>query len=135
MRFVRLILSEYTRPQPATVAPHGKNRHGLDQHYFHEKLSQLLRDIGDYTPAEMARSLARYSVAADASVIHEAEFQPAPLAVPDEVMRALQRMETLHPSWLTGATAESDASCMKVISNFIRSLAVSPEQTAQQEGR
>lgn len=52
-----------------------KNRHGLDTEHHTEKLGQLLRDIGNYTPAEFSRALARLSVAADASVINEPEFK------------------------------------------------------------
>lgn len=50
------------------------NNYGLDVNYFTEKLSLLIRDMDRYTPAEMARALARLSVAADPAVINEPEF-------------------------------------------------------------
>lgn len=36
-----------------------KNNHGLDSSYFKQKLGQLVRDAGNYTPTEMARALER----------------------------------------------------------------------------
>jgi len=41
------------------------NRHGLDQSYFTDKLALIQRDIDNYTPAELARELARLAVTAD----------------------------------------------------------------------
>jgi len=35
------------------------NEFGLDAAYFKGKLSQLVRDVGHYTPAEMKRALKR----------------------------------------------------------------------------
>jgi hypothetical protein len=51
------------------------NEYGLDAEYFAEKLKLILRDISRYTPAEMARELARMSVTADESVLGEDEFK------------------------------------------------------------
>lgn len=42
-----------------------KNRFGLDQDYFEENLSILLRDISCYRPDEMARALVRLAIVAD----------------------------------------------------------------------
>lgn len=50
------------------------NEYGLDANYFAEKLKLILRDISRYTPAEIARELARMSVTADKSVLGEDEF-------------------------------------------------------------
>ncbi len=35
------------------------NNYGLDSRYFKEKLSLIVRDAGNYTPAEMYRELTR----------------------------------------------------------------------------
>ncbi len=50
------------------------NEYGLDVNYFSEKLNLILRDASRYTPAEMARALARLSVTAESTVIYEDEF-------------------------------------------------------------
>jgi hypothetical protein len=50
------------------------NRYGLDAGYFTRKLMRMVRDIGDFKPAEMARELARMSKTADADVLAEPEF-------------------------------------------------------------
>lgn len=50
------------------------NEYGLDANYFAEKLNRILRDVSRYTPAEMARELARMSITADKSVLGEDEF-------------------------------------------------------------
>jgi hypothetical protein len=43
-----------------------KNRHGVDCDYFRRKLAMLARDLGDYTPQELAECLKRlYFVAVD----------------------------------------------------------------------
>lgn len=52
------------------------NEYGLDANYFAAKLKLILRDISRYTPAEMARELARMSLTADKSVLGEDEFLP-----------------------------------------------------------
>ncbi|MGB0662827.1 MAG: hypothetical protein ACPGMR_03455 [Pontibacterium sp.] len=52
-----------------------KNEYGLDVSYFEGKLNQIVRDVRNYTPDELARALARLSVAADESVINEKEFK------------------------------------------------------------
>ena len=68
------------------------NRFGLDASYFKDKLGQLVRDANNYTPQEMARALARYSIVADSSVIHEQEF------VSDEITRLKERVKGLDKS-------------------------------------
>lgn len=54
--------------------PKGENDFGLDARYFHEKLRLILRDIGSYTPTEMARALGRMAVTASAETMREPEF-------------------------------------------------------------
>jgi hypothetical protein len=62
-----------------------------------------------------ATCLAQAVLAADATAAH---------GVPDDVLLALSRMESpLHESVLQGVTAERDARDMKIIGDFIRSLA------------
>jgi hypothetical protein len=52
-----------------------KNRYGVDINYFQGKLSQAIVNLDNYTPAELARVLARLSVTADEAVIlNEEEF-------------------------------------------------------------
>lgn len=50
------------------------NEYGLDVDYFKKKLKLVVRDADRYTPDEMARELARLSVAADKKVLKEKEF-------------------------------------------------------------
>lgn len=48
-------------------------------------------------------------------------------AVPPEVLAAVERMSNpLHPSWISGVTAQEDARRMKLIADFIGSLATPP---------
>ena len=50
------------------------NEYGLDVDYFKKKLRLVVRDAYRYTPAEMARELARLGVTADKKIINEKEF-------------------------------------------------------------
>lgn len=59
---------------PSPGQPKPRNRYGVDAPYFHGKLSIILRDIENYTPDELARSLARLVVVADKDVLAESEF-------------------------------------------------------------
>ncbi len=56
------------------------NSFGLDAAYFSDKLSLVLRDLGHFTPEELARALARMARTACEGVLGEAEFtvQAAP---------------------------------------------------------
>lgn len=56
------------------------NSFGLDAAYFSDKLSLVLRDLGHFTPEELARALARMARTACEGVLWEAEFtvQAAP---------------------------------------------------------
>ncbi len=65
------------------------NSYGLDVSYFEGKLNIVLRDIKNYTPDELARELARYSVAADKTVILEPEFNNQQAARIDELEKGL----------------------------------------------
>lgn len=56
------------KPRPAV------NVHGLDVHYFRNKLQRIQRDLDRYTPDELARECARMSVTADETVLNETEF-------------------------------------------------------------
>jgi len=51
-----------------------KNEYGLDIDYFKRYFELMVRDVANYTPDEMARSLARMSVVADKKVLLESEF-------------------------------------------------------------
>lgn len=51
-----------------------KNEYGLDVSYFRRYFELMVRDVNNYTPSEMARSLARMSIVADEKVIKEDEF-------------------------------------------------------------
>tara|TARA_R110002033_G_scaffold135713_4_gene175381 strand:+ start:69723 stop:69932 length:210 start_codon:yes stop_codon:yes gene_type:complete len=50
------------------------NEYGLDVNYFSGKIEIIQRDISRYKPDELARELARLSVAADEKVLTEPEF-------------------------------------------------------------
>lgn len=50
------------------------NSFGLDAAYFSDKLSLVLRDLGHFTPEELARALARMARTACEGVLGEAEF-------------------------------------------------------------
>ncbi|WP_455233209.1 hypothetical protein [Geopseudomonas aromaticivorans] len=51
-----------------------KSSKSLDTHYFTKKLNELVRDMGMYTPDEMARALARLARTACPEVLAEQEF-------------------------------------------------------------
>lgn len=60
---------------PETDPRQDRNAFGLDVRYAHEKLELVLRDLDRYTPTELARTLARLSVAVDPRVLgKELEF-------------------------------------------------------------
>jgi len=70
--------SKLTQRKADCVPPveNGSNRYGLDIGYFRKTINrELNRDLGNFTPDELARVFARLSVAADSSVIFEDEFQ------------------------------------------------------------
>lgn len=50
------------------------NRFGVDQDYFTKNLEILIRDMTNYTPAELARSLGRLAMTANAETLGEPEF-------------------------------------------------------------
>lgn len=52
-----------------------KNEYGLDVDYFRRYFELMVRDVRNYTPDEMARSLLRMSMVADSKVMLEDEFQ------------------------------------------------------------
>jgi hypothetical protein len=80
--------------------------------------------IGEYTPAEFWTLLDAYEAIAYGV---QGTDGGAAAGVPTEVLAAVERMKTpLHESRLSGATAVEDARCMKVIADFIASLAASP---------
>jgi hypothetical protein len=58
-----------------SVAALSTNRYGLDANYFSEKLQLILRDLDNYKPDEMARSLSRLAIVADENVLQEPEFK------------------------------------------------------------
>jgi hypothetical protein len=72
------------------------NSYGLDVSYFEGKLKLVLRDIKNYTPDELARELARYSVAADKAVILEPEFNKQQAARIAELKQYLEAAESHH---------------------------------------
>ena len=96
------------------------NEYGLDVNYFSEKLNFILRDASRYTPAEMARELARLSVTADEAVIQENEFSrylkslkfisidDACLPDPDEQVLLLVEHETGEHGYVTGGFQDGD---------------------------
>lgn len=65
------------------------NHHGVDTHYFGEKLGQLLRDLERYTPDELARALLRLGCTSCPSVLAEREFA-------DQVGQELQATTLTH---------------------------------------
>lgn len=66
--------AELAALKSSSPAAAGTNKFGLDVSYFHKKLSQVMGDLGSYTPAELARVLARLCRTADAKVLAEVEF-------------------------------------------------------------
>ncbi len=60
----------------ATPIENGKNRYGVDVSYFRNLINrELNRPLSNHTPKELARQLARMSVAADPDVLNEPEFR------------------------------------------------------------
>ncbi len=96
------------------------NSFGLDAAYFSDKLSLVLRDLGHFTPEELARTLARMARTACEDVLGEAEFtvQAAPTcaaaAVPGIPAQWEQSLSHCWPEdaddrdgdWLIGAIDE-----------------------------
>lgn len=67
----------YTQPQPAVPEesrPLSVNRYGVDRDYFTKKLEIIIRDMRDYTPSELARSLGRLAITANSETMREPEF-------------------------------------------------------------
>ena len=60
----------------------GKNRYGLDMGYFSRLIAREFDDLSNFRPDEFARVCARMAATADASVLQEKEFRPAPVPVP-----------------------------------------------------
>lgn len=54
-----------------------KNEYGVDVSYFASKLAIVIRDIATYTPAELARELARLAKSANQNTLFEEEFTPS----------------------------------------------------------
>lgn len=50
------------------------NRYGVDRDYFIKKMEIIIRDMADYTPSELARSLGRLAVTANSETMREPEF-------------------------------------------------------------
>lgn len=80
-------------PRPLTM-----NRYGVDRDYFTKKLEILIRDMDNYTPAELARSLGRLAMTADSETMQESEFNAA---------QAVQGGG--EPDWTESATLDSEA--------------------------
>lgn len=71
-RAERLLLCDDCEVVPP--APKPVNRYGVKVDYFTRKLGELVRDLADYPPDELARALARLSRTADPAVMGEPEF-------------------------------------------------------------
>ena len=70
--------SKLTQRKADCVPPieNGCNRYSVDISYFRKTINrELNRGLSDFKPDELARVLARLSVTADKSVIHESEFE------------------------------------------------------------
>lgn len=65
----------------------GKNRFGLDMHYFKRRLNRLIRDLADFPPDEAARELARMARTAESTVLSEVEFSLGECPSPDHPCR------------------------------------------------
>lgn len=76
-----LVVAKHRNDLTAAPAPcEPTNRYGVDAPYFHGKLKLILRDLENYTPAELARSLGRLAVTADSETLREPEFNIGDLA-------------------------------------------------------
>jgi hypothetical protein len=96
---VNMLMEEIDRlSREKGTAPRGKNRYGLDAHYFYGKLEIINRDIENMTPDEMSRALLRLARVSDSKVLSEGEFKPwvqelAPIPkITDDVMIAANRV-------------------------------------------
>lgn len=74
------------------------NRFGVDTAYFKKKLEMVIRDLDDYKPDELARELARYSTAADSTVVTEPEFNREALEILRDVTSKLESQVVRHPN-------------------------------------
>lgn len=75
--FDRPILTAAPTAPAAEPRPLPVNRYGVDRDYFTKKLEILIRDMRDYTPAELARSLGRLAMTADSETMQEPELNTA----------------------------------------------------------
>lgn len=67
-----------------------KNRFGVDTTYFRRLFDRKLKNLADYTPAELARVLARMSMTADDSVLLEKEFSDEGVKVACDRIKELE---------------------------------------------
>jgi hypothetical protein len=132
---------DVVRELRARVAELERGKHWLkDLPFFREQIAnaKIQTPYGEGLPAPWSfLSTACDCVDALANRVAELEAQVAAqqVAVPDEVMRALDRMCTpLDDSWLgrTSVTAQEDVRCMKVIHDYILGSAVKDSLTTDE---
>lgn len=96
------------------------NRFGVDMGYMTEKLGILIRDMSNYTPEELSRSLARLAVTASSDVLKESEFSHLTKSdtspdgfslVPSLMPFDLDAMERLKALTGDGTTEEDFSEC------------------------
>ncbi|GBO89242.1 hypothetical protein [Marinobacter salsuginis] len=71
-----------------------ENRYGVDVDYFINKMASIMGDLENYTPKELARSLARLANTTSSEVLQEAEFRPTfePVLTPEGFSLVPSRM-------------------------------------------
>lgn len=108
---------------------------------YHEAINRMCgirpQPQADETMGQMAERLASKGWQAVVCCACGSEmavgYPKPPVGVPDEVMRALNRMlQPLHESRLSGVTAAEDVRCMKIIMDHVLSAASQPASQTQE---
>lgn len=105
------------------------NSFGLDTAYFSDKLGLVLRDLGHFTPEELARALARMARTACEGVLGEAEFtgraapEPAAWQDPESEDRICSARSMREAKRAGGAT-------MSALKPLTRALYAAPASAA-----
>ena len=109
----------YAQPQSAGVPenrPLQPNRYGVDRDYFTKKLEIIIRDMRNYTPDELARSLGRLAMVADSDVMQEPEFSATTPQPADVWIKCSERLPA-RGEWISGFTDTGRVMPAKLIDN------------------
>lgn len=94
--------------------------------------AELLKELHEYFSQNFSSTAWHFTQARSIEIAKRLErllATPPAIMVPETVVQAVDRMcKPLHPSRLSGVTAEVDARCMTVIRDFIAGLSAAPQK-------